>query len=160
MKFCCNSTRPSTPLSPAPALHHIPDYLAVIHDAVRLLNPHGQFLSFQDPLRYDSVSRHTRVFDEFSYLSWRVFQGDLWGGLQRRLRRHHGLDANSPLDNAEYHVLRNGVDQEAILNLLHTAGFECELIRYFSTQSSLFQPLGETLRVKNSFGVVAQRNSD
>jgi SAM-dependent methyltransferase len=142
------------------SLHHIPNYFSVIRLAVRLLHPHGQFLSFQDPLRYDTVGRFTRVFDELSYFSWRVFQGDLWGGFQRRLRRYrHGLDDNSVLDNAEYHVLRNGVDQEAILNLLLSAGFECELVSYFSTQSRAFQPLGEALGIANTFAIIARRRS-
>jgi SAM-dependent methyltransferase len=144
-------------------LHHIPDYVGVIHDAVRLLTPAGQFLSLQDPLRYDSVGRFTRAFDELSYLSWRVFQGDLWGGLKRRLRRSHGVLDDSPLDAsvydyAEYHVVRNGVDQDAIAALLKATGFECKIIRYFSTQSRVFQPLGAALGVKNTFAIVARRD--
>lgn len=139
------------------ALHHIVDYLGVIREAIRRLEPHGQFLSFQDPLRYDSIGRLTRAFDELSYLPWRVCQGDLWGGLQRRLRRRRGLDVSSPLDNAEYHVLRNGVDQDAIGNLLEDAGYSVKVVRYFSTQSRLFQPLGEMLGVANTFAVTARR---
>ena len=139
--------------------HHLPDYLGIIRDAIKLLAPHGQFLSFQDPLRYDSVGRFTRTFGEVSYLSWRVFQGDLWGGLKRRLRRSRGVLDDSPLDNAEYHVVRSGVDQDAIAALLTAAGFECEIIRYFSTQSRVFQPVGETLGVQNTFAVVARHDS-
>jgi len=30
----------------------------------------------------------------------------------------------------EYHVTRNGVDQESIVDLLRSRGFACELIRY------------------------------
>ncbi|MEX2092023.1 MAG: class I SAM-dependent methyltransferase [Pirellulales bacterium] len=139
-------------------LHHVPDYVGVIRDAIKLLTPAGQFLSFQDPLRYDSVSRFTRAFDELSYLQWRVFQGDLWGGLKRRLRRSRGVLDDSPLDNAEYHVFRGGVDQDAIAALLTAAGFECDVIRYFSTQSRVFQPLGTVLGVNNTFAIVARLN--
>ncbi len=138
-------------------LHHMPDYVGVIRDAIKLLTPAGQFLSFQDPLRYDSVGRFTRAFDELSYLSWRVFQGDLWGGLKRRLRRSRGVLDDSPLDNAEFHVVRGGVDQNAIAALLKAAGFECEVIRYFSTQSRVFQPLGAAIGEKNTFAIVARR---
>jgi SAM-dependent methyltransferase len=140
--------------------HHIPDYLVVIDSAVARLAPHGQFVSFQDPLRYDSVGRFSRAFSELGYLSWRVFQGDLWGGFQRRLRRSRGDFDDSPLDNAEYHVLRNGVDQDAIKALFERSGFACEIFRYFSTQSRLFQPIGTGLGVKNSFATVATRKPD
>ena len=139
-------------------LHHLPDYLGVIREAVERLAPAGQFLSFQDPLRYDTVGRFTKAFSELSYLSWRVFQGDLWGGLKRRLHRSRGVLNDSPLDNAEYHVVRNGVDQDAITVLLAEAGFECEIIRYFSTQSRVFQPLGAAIGVKNTFAIVARRD--
>jgi SAM-dependent methyltransferase len=139
-------------------LHHLPDYLGVIDKAIERLAPHGQFLSFQDPLRYDTVGRFTRAFGELSYLSWRVFQGDLWGGLKRRLRRSRGVLDDSPLDNAEYHVVRSGVDQDAIATLLTDAGFECEIIRYFSTQSRVFQPVGEALGVQNTFAVLARHD--
>jgi SAM-dependent methyltransferase len=144
-------------------LHHLPDYLGIMGETVKLLTPAGQFLSFQDPLRYDTVGRFTRAFDELSYLSWRVFQGDLWGGWKRRLRRRRGVLDDSPLDAsvydcAEYHVVRNGVDQDAIAALLTAAGFECEIIRYFSTQSRVFQPLGTGLGVNNTFAIVARLN--
>lgn len=140
------------------SLHHFADYLGVVRAAIGQLAPHGQFLSFQDPLRYDSVSGFAKGFDELSYLSWRVFQGDLWGGVRRRLRRRRrGLDDDSPLDNAEYHVLRNGVDPDAIAELLHNAGFDVEIVRYFSTQSCVFQLLGENLGIANTFAVIAER---
>ena len=138
-------------------LHHLPDYLGVIRQAMERLTPNGQFLSFHDPLRYDRLGWFTRGFSELSYLSWRVLQGDLWGGLQRRHRRHCGLNDNAPLDQAEYHVVRGGVDADAIVALLASAGFECQIIRYFSSQSRLFQPVGQALGVKNTFGIVARR---
>ena len=62
------------------------------------------------------------------------------------------------MDNAEYHILRSGVDQQAIVDLLETQGFDCELIRYFSTQSRVFQPIGATLGVVNTFAVIARRD--
>ncbi len=60
-------------------------------------------------------------------------------------------------DNAEYHVVRNGVDQDAIARWFDTEGFDCEIVSYFSTQSSLFQPIGSTLGFDNTFAVVAKR---
>jgi SAM-dependent methyltransferase len=141
-------------------LHHVPDYLGLIRDAMAVLRPRGQFLSLQDPLRYDRVSRFSRAFDGLAYYSWRVLQGDLWGGLKRSICRHCGRLADDvPLDNAEYHVLRNGVDQDAIAALLMEAGLACEIIRYFSTQSRLFQPIGAALGIENTFAVVACKRS-
>ncbi len=139
-------------------LHHIPDYLDLITRAVSRLTPQGQFFSFQDPLRYDTVGRLTKTFGDVAYASWRIFKRDAWGGMRRRLRRSRGVYlADSVFDNAEYHVVRNGVDQDAVAAALTERGFECEVVRYFSTQSRLFQPIGEAIGVKNTFAVVARR---
>jgi SAM-dependent methyltransferase len=139
-------------------LHHVPDYLGLVADATTLLDPGGQFLSFQDPLRYDSVGKPTRIFSELAYLSWRVLKGDLVGGLKRRLRRRRGVYLEDSIyDNAEYHVTRNGVDQDAICGLLEEAGFDSDIVRYFSTQNRFFQRVGTALGVRNTFAVVARR---
>lgn len=137
-------------------LHHIPDYLGVVAAAVRLLEPWGQLLSFQDPLRYDRLPWFTATFSKLAYFSWRIFQGDVHGGVKRRLRRSRGIYVEAPLgDNAEYHVIRNGVDAEAIAARLRALDCECEVVRYFSTQSTLFQPVGLYLGLENTFGIVA-----
>jgi ubiquinone/menaquinone biosynthesis C-methylase UbiE len=139
-------------------LHHVPDYLGMIREATTVLNPHGQFFSFQDPLRYDSVGRATMTFTTLAYFSWRVLKGDLIGGLSRRIRRARGIYLEDSVhDNAEYHVTRNGVDQDAIRGLFKEQGFDCNIVCYFSTQSRFFQPIGAVLRMKNTFAVVAQR---
>lgn len=138
-------------------LHHVPDYLGMIGEAVSILAPYGQFFSFQDPLRYDSISKPVLFFSNLAYFSWRAHQGDLWGGFNRRLRRARGIYLESSIhDNAEYHVTRNGVDQDAISDFFRARGFDCELIRYFSTQSNFFQSVGELLNIKNTFALVAR----
>src|SRR5712692_784647 len=112
-------------------LHHVPDYIGMIRAAVELLAPHGQFFSFQDPLRYDSAGKFTMLFSNVAYFSWRVFKGDVLGGARRRLRRARGIYlADSVHDNAEYHVTRNGVDQGAISTFFKTQGFICTIIPY------------------------------
>ena len=94
-------------------LHHIPDYIGMISEATTLLTRYGQFFSFQDPLRYDSVGRFTMMFTNLAYLSWRIFNGDVLEGLRRRFRRSRGVYlADSIYDNAEYHVTRIVVDQK------------------------------------------------
>ena len=139
-------------------LHHIPDYLGMIKEVPTILNPFGQFFSFQDPLRYDSLGRATTLFSLLALFSWRIFKGDVIGGIKRRIRRSRGIYLEDSFhDNAEYHVTRNGVDQEGIEKLLNELGFDCNILSYFSTQSSLFQPLGKAMGVKNTFAVVAKK---
>ncbi|TWT31328.1 Ubiquinone biosynthesis O-methyltransferase [Posidoniimonas corsicana] len=142
-------------------LHHIPDYLSLIRRAVSLLKPGGVFFSFQDPLRYDTVGFANRALTDTGYFFWRLSggaKGDVLGGIYRRARRKFGVyHDDSKSDNAEYHVVRNGVDQEAIANLLVELGCECRVVRYYSSQNTLFQKLGEKLGLENVFGVVAKR---
>jgi len=139
-------------------LHHVPDYLGMIREAVTVLNPHGQFFCFQDPLRYDTVGTFTLLFGKLAYFSWRVFQGDVIGGLKRRLRRARGIYLDDSVhDNVEYHVTRNGVDQYAIYELFTEQDIDCDFVSYFSTQSRLFQILGTALGMKNTFAVVAKK---
>ncbi|OGL66801.1 hypothetical protein A3B21_00150 [Candidatus Uhrbacteria bacterium RIFCSPLOWO2_01_FULL_47_24] len=139
-------------------LHHIPDYLGFIRFAANILGPHGQFLSFQDPLRYDSLGKLTYAFSTGTYFCWRILQGDILAGMKRRLRRNKGFYLEDSIeDNVEYHVVRNGVDQDAIQTLFNGMGFNCRIIRYFSTQSSGWQRVGSVLGVKNSFGVIAKK---
>lgn len=139
-------------------LHHIPDYLALIGKTAKMLNPYGQFFSFQDPLRYDSLGLFDRVFSEGTYFFWRIFKGDVVNGLKRRVRRFRGLyNENSIYDNAEYHITRNGVDQDAIRRLLEGLKFKSYMFPYFSTQSSFFQRLGAALGVKNTFAIVGKK---
>ena len=141
-------------------LHHVPDYLGMLKSAVMALGPHGQVFSFQDPLRYDTAGKAGRIFSGLAYFAWRIFRGDVIGGLGRRMRRARGIYLeDSVADNAEYHVTRNGVDQDAIRELLGEMGMECEIVPYFSTQSSLFQPVGSMLGVENTFAIVARKRS-
>ena len=139
-------------------LHHVPDYQGLIREAAMVIKPHGQFFSFQDPLRYDSVGKAAMMFSTLAYASWRVFKGDVIGGLKRRIRRFQGIYIEDSMhDNAEYHVTRNGVDQNAIRRLFEAMGFHCDIVPYFSTQSAVFQPIGVFLGVKNTFAAVARR---
>jgi ubiquinone/menaquinone biosynthesis C-methylase UbiE len=139
-------------------LHHVPDYLGMIRKAIVLLTPYGQFFSFQDPLRYDTLGKFTKTFGDLAYFSWRIFKGDVWSGLKRRIRRSRGVYLpDSIQDNAEYHVTRNGVDQDAIAGLFKDAGFECNVARYFSTQNRLFQSIGTAIGVKNTFAIIARK---
>ena len=139
-------------------LHHVPDYLGLVRTAAALLPSRGQFLSFQDPLRFDSLPRPTRLLSDCFYVTWRLRQRDVLGGIARRLRRRRGIYLPDSIeDNAEYHTVRRGVDQDALLALLAELGFAASLVRYFATPSLLWQPVGEALRLENTFAILATR---
>jgi SAM-dependent methyltransferase len=139
-------------------LHHVPDYIGMIREAVTVLGPYGQFFSFQDPLRYDTIRRIAATFSKLAYFSWRILKGDVIGGLKRRVRRARGIYLEgSVADNAEYHAIRNGVDQDAICRLFREEDFDCNIVSYFSTQSRLFQAIGNIIGVKNTFALIAQK---
>ena len=138
-------------------LHHIPDYLGLIRRSVQLLAPHGQFFSFQDPLRYDTIGAFSKGVSDLFYVSWRVTRGDVIGGALRRLRRKRGIVLDIPEDNSEYHITRNGLDQDAIRAELEGLGLTCQILPYFSSQSTLGQAVCTRLGFLNTFAVIARR---
>lgn len=139
-------------------LHHIPDYHKLCRSSAGLIRPGGMFFTFQDPLRYDTLSKGTYWFDRSSYFLWRLFQGNYIRGFKTRLRRLTGTyRTDLPEDIVEYHIVRNGVDQVAIQRLFEAEGFTCEIQGYWSSQSSLFQHWGSKWGLANTFAVVATR---
>lgn len=139
-------------------LHHIPDYSKLCRLSAALIRPKGVFFTFQDPLRYDTLSKGTYWLDRTSYFAWRLFQGNYVQGVKTRLRRLSGTyRSDLPEDIAEYHVVRNGVDQMAIKALFEAEDFTCEIQPYWSTQSSICQRLGSTLGLTNTFAVIATK---
>lgn len=139
-------------------LHHIPDYIGLLRMLEPRLSAHGQFFAFQDPLFYSRVGRLQRIFNQTGYLLWRLGKGDVFGGLGRRLRRLRGVYREDSFhDNAEYHVLREGVDEVAIETFFKSVGMSCDIVRYYSTQSAFFQKIGSSLGYQNTFAVVAAR---
>lgn len=144
-------------------LHHVPDYLSLIDKCLSKLKPDGILFTFQDQLRYDTVSWFTRAFTDVGYFFWRVArssQGDVLGGIGRRLRRRRGIYREDCYqDNTEYHVVRNGVDQIAIEQLLKERGFDCRFVTYYSSHNSLFQSVGAALGFKNLFSLIATRGT-
>jgi hypothetical protein len=139
-------------------LHHVPDYLAFVRRATQVMSPHGVFFSFQDPLRYAGLPVSTLVFARMAYAAWRVRQPDVLGGLSRRARRARGISVEScPEDWIEYHATRGGVDADAVVAVLQDEGFQPRVTKYFSTQSGVFQRLGERLGLETTFAVLAVR---
>ncbi len=140
-------------------LHHIPDYLKFLEDATGRLAPGGSLISLQDPLFYERLSRGTRSATRASYGTWRLGQGELRRAFETWRRRREGIfDETLPADMVEYHVVRAGVDEEAIRSQLEARFATVEIKRYWSTQLAAGQRLGDSLRLENTFGVIARRN--
>jgi protein-L-isoaspartate O-methyltransferase len=137
-------------------LHHIPDYLAFLDSLCSLIAPGGGIFTVQDPTYYPRRSRLTHRADRGAYLAWRLFQGDYGRGLRTRVRRLRGVyDEQEPSDLVEYHVVRQGVDEEAIRDLLRGAFSDVEVFTYWSTQSPLLQRVGDRLGLVSNFGIQA-----
>lgn len=138
-------------------LHHIPNYLRHVSAAVSdHLKSGGSLVSIQDPLWYPRVPKSTRRLTEASYLLWRVSQGDLARGLRTRSRRlFSGLSEEEPGDAVEYHVVRAGVDEEAIVESLNARFDSVELRKYWSSQGAPQQMLGERIGLVNTFAIFA-----
>ena len=137
-------------------LHHIPDYLSFVRAVADKVRPGGGFLSVQDPIWYPRRTRAAHVASRGSYFAWRAFQGELRRGLATRTRRLRGIyDDSEPSDLVEYHVMRNGVDEEAILRVLAEDFDSVDVFRYWSTQSGSGQRIGERFGRLTDFGVAA-----
>jgi ubiquinone/menaquinone biosynthesis C-methylase UbiE len=139
-------------------IHHIPDYVGTVTALCdKVLRPGGMVLTFQDPLWYPRMSSSARTLSSLSYLAWRVTQGELRRGLRTRWRRLTGVyDDNEPSDMVEYHVVRQGVDEFALLNLFRSRFAEVELETYFSTAAPILQAVGDRHFPHNTFGILAQ----
>jgi len=139
-------------------LHHVPDYMSLIEAMTSTLSEGGVIMTFQDPMLYKSCSFRDSTLTQASYFFWRIRQKEVLSGLVRRIRRGMGIfHENSIHDNAEYHVVRDGVNQVAIRELLIGKGFNCSILEYGSFMSNFWQKLGDKLEVKNTFAVLANR---
>jgi ubiquinone/menaquinone biosynthesis C-methylase UbiE len=139
-------------------LHHIPDYLELIRRSSRILKKNGKIFTYQDPVKYSTLSFFESIISNTFYFLWRIFQGDVIRGVMRKLRRMRGVYLeDSIFDNAEYHVTRGGVDQFAIIELLKSNNFDTKIVYYFSTQNSILQKIGSALQIKNTFSILARK---
>lgn len=137
-------------------LHHIPDYLTAVESGLTRLRLGGSFVSFQDPLWYSRRSSFSRLAAWAVYLSWRLRRGDLGRGATATIRRAlGGHDERELADIVEYHVVRAGVDELALQDLLRPRFADVRLIPYWSTQSALGQRWGSGRLAPNTFGCVA-----
>jgi SAM-dependent methyltransferase len=137
-------------------LHHIPDYATFLDRVTGLLAPGGSLLSLQDPLWYSRLARRTHLLDRGGYYVWRIGQGNARQALATLSRRVRGVhDPSNPADMVEYHVVRDGVDEQAVMTVLGDRFDAVELLPYWSNQFGAVQRLGERLGLANTFGVLA-----
>jgi SAM-dependent methyltransferase len=137
-------------------LHHIPDYLAALTQASSRLVPGGALLSLQDPIWYPRQSKVSRGLYRVGYYVWRLPRGNWKRGVGSVVRRTRGtLDEDNPSDMVEYHVVRNGVDESAIRDLLLKKFGDVQVVPYWSSQSAAVQWIGTRLRLRNTFGILA-----
>jgi SAM-dependent methyltransferase len=138
-------------------LHHIPDYLSFVGRLMHTIARGGAFGSFQDPLWYPRRTRRDLYLDRGAFYLWRLSQDNLLRGLTTLSRRARNVyDSSNPSDMVEYHVVRSGVDEQALSDLVGTRFEQVEQWRYWSTQSQLLQSLGTQLGLANTFGIVAR----
>lgn len=137
-------------------LHHIPDYVSFVDHAIERLAPGGTFLALQDPLWYPRANRYARLVDRGGYYAWRLRQGNAAQGLATLTRRVRGrYDEANPADMVEYHVVRQGVDENALVDRLRPHFTSVDLMPYWSNQLSAGQLLGDRLGLRNTFALVA-----
>lgn len=137
-------------------IHHIPDYLGHIARVVDLLAPDANVITYQDPTWYPRRRKVDHWGERAGYLSWRVTQGNLLRGVATTRRRISGvLDESNASDMVEYHVVRQGVDQNAIVNLLRPQFDAVRLHTYWSSQGGLQHRFGERLGLANTFSITA-----
>ena len=138
-------------------LHHIPDYLSFLDRLTGLLSPEGAIFTIQDPLYYPRMPRLAHLAERGAYYSWRVTQGDVLRGVRSHARRRRGeYDDGDPSDLVEYHVVRQGVDERAVAELLGTRFRDVDVFTYWSSQAPLWQWLGQRTPIRSSFGVEAR----
>jgi 2-polyprenyl-6-hydroxyphenyl methylase / 3-demethylubiquinone-9 3-methyltransferase len=141
----------------ASVLHHIPDYVSSVRAAVRdHLESGGALMTFQDPLWYARLGVVARTVSRVAYFSWRLTQGNIKRGIATRWRRMRGrYRDDEPADMVEYHVTRGGVDERAFAAELSRYFDDVVMFTYWSTQSRLWQWVGERWGLVNTFGVRA-----
>ncbi|MDP3894585.1 bifunctional 2-polyprenyl-6-hydroxyphenol methylase/3-demethylubiquinol 3-O-methyltransferase UbiG [Nocardioides sp.] len=137
-------------------LHHIPDYLTFLDRLCGLIASGGGVFAVADPLYYPRLPALVHRADRGAYLAWRVFQGEFKRGIATRIRRLRGVyDESEPSDLVEYHVVRDGVDELAIRDLLAPRFADFDLFTYWASQAPLFQRLGARTSMCTDFGFAA-----
>ena len=106
---------------------------------------------------YSVVQRNPVVGVKFL---WRLAQGNYKRGLATRIRRVKGeWTETEASDLVEYHVVRDGVDEQALETELRQHFADVEVFTYWSTQSPFFQKTLGWMELPSEFGLVARRRT-
>jgi SAM-dependent methyltransferase len=137
-------------------LHHIPDYIAFIDRVTARLRRGGALLTLQDPLWYPRLSRLTRTVDRAAYLAWRIGQCNVGGGVTAMVRRLRGVyPAIEAGEIGYYHVVRQGVDEQAIARRLEARFDRVGVHSYWSNHLAAARRPAEMGGLLNTFAVQA-----
>jgi SAM-dependent methyltransferase len=137
-------------------LHHVPDYLGALERVAGRVQPGGSLVTVQDPLWYPRAGRMTHAIDRSAYLAWRVAQGRFAAGAAAMVRRLRGVYPEARGDEVVYHhVVRRGVDEEAVAALLARSFERVELVAYWSHHLAALRRPAEAAGLVNTFAVRA-----
>jgi SAM-dependent methyltransferase len=137
-------------------LHHIPDYLDLLQRIADRLLPGGAILTLQDPLWYPRRGRVTRAVDRGAYLAWRIGQGNVVEGMAAMRRRLRGVYPEAKAGEIVYHhVVRQGVDEEAVAASLARRFAHVDVLPYWSNHLAAIRGVAEAAGLENTFGVRA-----
>ncbi len=142
----------------ASVLHHIPDYVSFLEGPVMdRLVAGGSLVTVQDPSWYPEMTSTNFYLSRLAYYSWRLAQGQYLEGFNTRLRRLRCIcDERILRDMVEYHVVRSGVNQDAIVELLKPRFESVRLVNYWSAHGAAWQRTGERLGRTNTFAIIAR----
>ena len=103
-----------------------------------------------------SLEADCKRAERAAYFTWRLAQGNWRRGLKTRWRRLRGVYSTAEVvDFEDYHVVRGGVDSEAIVKHLEERFSRVEVVCYWSTYARPLQRLGERMHLVSSFGILA-----
>lgn len=149
-------------------LHHLYSYTHVAELAASILCSGGIFYSIHDPV-VPNRPFCTRAFDSLDIAIAKITfdPSDVFPGIGRRIRKvfstkdsMFGRAVVSAGDIAEFHA-GSGVDDLKLVQLLRKRGFAIlEHKRFATGRTTLVRFLNESLRLLESFKIIARRSPD
>lgn len=130
------------------ALHHLDDYAAVFHSALRALSPRGALLSVYDPLRLGWLGQKLRRAD---YLAHVLFHNP-----QHLLHRARN-PGSGELGRAAERWVDEGIDHCQLISLAELGGFQIRASYYYSGRFAITSALFQVIRHPSSFSLVVRR---
>lgn len=136
-------------------LHHIPDY--GVAAGKRGCGGKGR-CSIDVPGSAEvrpPAARHY-LAGQALYIPWRLAEGRILEGIGNRIRRTRGISLENKVDDqGEYDFHRNGVDSDEIVSQLRPDFAQTEIEISLSSHARMAQWLGERLRIRSTFGILA-----